>query len=63
MFEPWEIEEIACIHDLVQKYGQILDDIAEDVQEEHAPWSNDTAERPDLILALKGHDSGEFVLF
>lgn len=44
IFEPWEVEEIACVYTFAkQKYNQIFDDIAWDVNEKNPKFS---AQRP-----------------
>ncbi|WEW56835.1 hypothetical protein PRK78_002290 [Emydomyces testavorans] len=43
VFEPWEVEEIACIYTFAQeKYDQIFHDICWDVHQENPKFANET---------------------
>ncbi|KAI1957354.1 hypothetical protein LOZ58_005724 [Ophidiomyces ophidiicola] len=47
LFEPWEVEEIACIHHFTtQQFNQIFDAISWDVNEKNPNFTNDRPPTP-----------------
>ncbi|KAI1980024.1 hypothetical protein LOZ53_006254 [Ophidiomyces ophidiicola] len=47
LFEPWEVEEIACIHHFItQQFNQIFDAISWDVNEKNPKFANERPPTP-----------------